>query len=134
MADFKLNNAKMEESTEPQKHPNQASLTVAANPMVPVKASISTAYPTSVVSVPAKQSMGGDKFKIDGMLTNVRNLGNTSITETREIHQESRDRAQEHTLIRVEKYERVEKIVENKNNKQSISQKNNTSIKSSQQF
>lgn len=51
--------------------------------------------------VPAKQSMGGDKFRLDSMFTNVRNVGNMVVTETREIHQESRDKPQEHALIRV---------------------------------
>jgi hypothetical protein len=80
----------MEDSTDPLKHPQTT--------QPPSKVSIST-NPSSMV--PAKQSMGGDKFRLDSMFTNVRNVGNMVVTETREIHQESRDKPQEHALIRV---------------------------------
>ena len=51
--------------------------------------------------VTEKQGMGGDKWKLDNVFTNVMNVGNTWRTEPGAVHQESRDKPQEEALIRV---------------------------------
>lgn len=103
VADFKLNNGKMEESTEANtnKYPSSSTITTAYPPK-------STTYaPTITNNFNAVTNANGTKFKLDSHFTNVTQTGNTVVTENREVHQEVRDRPQEHAMIRMERYERI---------------------------
>ena len=103
----------MEESTDPKQASSTTTTTYTSN-YPPKSTTMTTVAPSTKQSIGDISSTTTNntnnntaRFKVDSLFTNVTNVGNKVITETREIHQETRDKPQEHALIRMEKYERV---------------------------